>query len=300
MIVSRVVACALLISLGAGCARPPPSPHRTPAPDVAPAPRVVTPDATSPPDVPVERVCTAWAPLGRGVTVRRCTGAQGHAAVLLAGWNITTPSTEAWADALDALRLRALGVSTLYAVRGPEHVDFRGKELAVDALLADLDANLTAPSAWALVVAHSSGAHVAATLFDRAFRSSPRPSLRGRAVYVNLDGDPGIARDPERHLSPESVAGLRHIVFVAVEDRARGLRGFSHAAMTDGHDAFPRASELYVYDASQAGCASDACAHLALIHRRPYARGNESYTHFDRAPVNTAWLPLAERWLTPP
>lgn len=297
---SRVVACALLISLGASCARPPPSPHKTPAPDVAPAPRVVTPDATSPPDVPVERVCAAWAPLGRGVTVRRCTGAQGHAAVLLAGWNITTPSTEAWADALDALRLRALGVSTLYAVRGPEHVDFRGKELAVDALLADLDANLTAPSAWALVVAHSSGAHVAATLFDRAFRSSPRPSLRGRAVYVNLDGDPGIARDPERHLSPESVAGLRHIVFVAVEDRARGLRGFSHAAMTDGHDAFPRASELYVYDASSACCASDACAHLALIHRRPYARGNESYTRFDRAPVNTAWLPLAERWLTPP
>ena len=296
---SRVASCLVSIALGAGCTRPPPAHHETPAPDVALAPRVVATDVAPPRDVSAERVCAPWSPLGRGVTVRRCTGAQGHAAVLLAGWNITTPSTEAWSDALDGQRLRAHGVSTLYAVRGPEHVDFRGKELAVDTLLADLDANLATPSAWALVVAHSSGAHVAATLFDRAFRSSPRPSLRGRVVYVNLDGDAGIANDPERHLSPESVAGLRHIVFVAVEDRARGLRGFSHAAMTGGHDTFPRASELYVYDASQAGCTRDACAHLALIHTRPYARGNESYTRFDRAPVNAAWMAPAERWLTP-
>lgn len=91
--------------------------------------------------------------------------------------------------------------------------------------------------------AHSSGAHVAATLFDRAFRVGRAPSLRGRIVYVDLDGDRGIASDPERHLSRESVAGLRRVIFVAVADRARGLHGFSRAAMEEGHREFPAESQ---------------------------------------------------------
>lgn len=114
---------------------------------------------------------------------------------------------------------------------------------------------------------------------------------------VDLDGDRGIAGDPERRLTVESVGGLRRVLFVAVEDRARGLRGFSHAAMEEGHRAFPRASELMVYDATGARCAVEACAHLALVNTRPAARGNASYARFDGGPVNTAWLARVERWL---
>lgn len=244
------------------------------------------------------RPCAPWVTLGRGVSVRRCEGGHGHAAVLLSGWAITTTSARRWAEALYDARLADLGVSTVYAVDGPAQVDFRRKELAVDPLLADLSARASTPGAWVLAAAHSSGAHVAATLFDRAFRVGRAPSLRGRIVYVDLDGDRGIASDPERHLSRESVAGLRRVIFVAVADRARGLHGFSRAAMEEGHREFPAESHLVTYDASSAGCSRDACAHLALIDTRPTARGNETYARGDAATVNITWLSFAERWLT--
>jgi hypothetical protein len=140
------------------------------------------------------------------VYFRRVLGTK--AAVLLAGWRITGASARAWAEALDGARLGALGVSTVYAVEGPAQVDFRAKELAVDALLADLERAPGTPPRSALVVAHSSGAHVAATLFARAFRGGRASPLRGRVVYVDLDGDRGIAGDPERRLTDESVLSV--------------------------------------------------------------------------------------------
>jgi hypothetical protein len=249
-------------------------------------------------DASAQRVCAPWSELGRGVSVKRCTGARAHVAVLMAGWNITMPSTQAWADALDRAALASRGVSTLYAVQGPEHVDFRGKEIAVNALLEDLT-HTVHDDAWVLVAAHSSGAFVAATLFDRAFRQQRDryTSLRGRAVYVNLDGDRGIERDPERALSSESVAGLRHVVFVSTHATEGALRGFSMDAMRDGHAAFPDVSALLEYDAGNAGCSTNVCAHLALINTRPYPRGNASYARFEQGPVNTVWLEFASRWL---
>ncbi len=246
---------------------------------------------------PGARSCAGWTSLSRGVSVRRCEGGAGHAAVLLSGWAITASSARRWAEALDDARLASLGFSTLYAVEGPADVDFRRKEIAVDALLANLVARASGERSRVLVVAHSSGAHVAATLFDRAFRQHRGDALRGRVAYVDLDGDRGIAADPERHLSAESVAGLHRALFVAVEDRPRGLRGFSYDAMTEGHRDLPRASDLMVYDASSAGCARNACAHLSLIHTRPSSRGNATYSACDRASVNVAWLARFERWL---
>ncbi len=257
---------------------------------------VVDPAATRAP--PPHHVCAAWETLGRGVSVRRCDGGNGHAAALFSGWAITTASSRRWAETLYDARLAALGVSTLYAVDGPAQVDFRRKEISLDALLADLSARASNPDAWVLAVAHSSGAHVAATLFDRAFRVGRAPALRDRVVYVDLDGDRGIAGDPERRLTRESVAGLRRVIFVSVEDRARGLRGFSRAAMEEGHREFPSQSVHVTSDAAGSGCSRDACAHLALIDTRPSARGNETYARCDAATVNISWLRIAQRWLT--
>jgi len=231
------------------------------------------------------------------VTVRRCTGGEGHAAVLMAGWRITEASTQAWAQALESARLAALGVSTLYAVEGPADVDFRAKELAVDALLEALAAGAREPGAWVLAVAHSSGAHVAATLFDRAFRVGRAPALRDRVVYVDLDGDRSIAGDPERTLSAPNVEALRHALFVGVN--AGAYRGLSWPFMAQSASDFGPRSELVRYDGSDSGCASNLCAHLSLVNRRPYARGNESYSRFEQGAVNTAWLDRAERWLHP-
>lgn len=249
-------------------------------------------------DAPAARTgrCGPWEPVGRGVSRRRCDRDGGHAAVFLAGWAIRTPAARAWAEGLDAARLRALGVATLYAVDGPAQVDFRGKELDVDGLLRDLGASLGARS-WALVAAHSSGAHVAATMFHRAFARGAAPGLRGRVVYADLDGDAGVRGDPERDLHAASVAGLRRVIFAATAVPARGLDGFSRAAMVAGARAFPERGELWTYDASGSGCAVDACAHLALVHTRPSARGNESYARCAEVGVNTAWLARAEPWL---
>lgn len=241
--------------------------------------------------------CAPWEALGRGVSVRRCDRDGPHAAVLLAGWAIRSPAARAWADALDDARLRALGVSKLFAVDGPAQVDFRGKELDVDGLLRALDAS-TRAGGRALVVAHSSGAHVAATMFHRAFARGAAAGLRGRVVYVDLDGDAGIHGDPERDLHAESVAGVRRVLFVATAVPALHLDGFSRAAMVAGARSFPERSALWTYDATGSGCLVDACAHLALVDTRPTARGNESYARSTRETVNTAWLARVEPWLT--
>jgi hypothetical protein len=230
------------------------------------------------------------------VSVRRCDRDGPHAAVLLAGWAIRTPAARAWADALDDARLRALGVSTRYAVDGPAQVDFRGKELDVDGLLRALAA-ATSPRGRVLVVAHSSGAHVAATMFHRAFARGAAPGLRGRVVYVDLDGDAGIRGDPERDLHVESVAGLRRLIFVATAVPSLRLEGFSRAAMVAVARSFTEQSELWTYDATHSGCRVNACAHLALVDTRPTTRGNESYARSTRETVNTAWLTRAAPWL---
>jgi hypothetical protein len=219
--------------------------------------------------------------------------------VLLAGWHITLPSTQAWAEALQREALGARGFALTFAVQGPVRVDDRAKELPVDELLTALGAELARePDATVLLVAHSSGAHVAARLLRRAFVSpgTAGAALRGRVVYVDLDGDRGIPSDPERTLSRETVAPLRRALFVAVEDRARGLRGFSFAAAQEAHAAFPSRSELLRFDAGPSGCVTNTCAHLALVCMRPHGGGNDSYARCPPGALNTWWIERAARW----
>lgn len=204
----------------------------------------------------------------------------------MAGWRITGPSTERWLDALAAARLEAMSPSAYFAVEGPRAVDYRDKEIALDALRAAIGAALSTDG-WALVIAHSSGAHVARSLFHRV---AEQPALRGRFVYVDLDGDQGIRSDPERRFTERSREAVRSALFVAAEDRARRLRGFSADAMREGASFFGASGALFVYDARDAGCASNVCAHLSLINTRPYPRGNESYARFEQGPVNTSWF----------
>ncbi len=292
----RAASLAVAVAVATACGRdalrapPPPAPAR--------AERDGATDSTVPSVPRPSGRCGVWETIARGVSRRRCDRAGGHAAVFLAGWAIRTPGVRAWADALDEARLATLGVTTLFAVDGPAEVDFRSKDLPVDDLLRALRADL-GPGSWALVAAHSSGAHVAATLFHRAFARGQASELSGRVVYVDLDGDAGVAHDPERDLLPASMAGVRHALFVATRDAASGLEGFSRAAMEAGARRFPAVSSLWTYDASGAACTSAACVHLALVDQHPTARGNVSYGRSTAATVNTAWLSRVEAWLSP-
>lgn len=284
-----MLALALAPSLAA-CVQAPPRRESQRGPvaidRIEPAPDRVADLGDSALDPPAPRACDPWNRLAAAITQRHCTPGRGHVVIAMAGWRITGDSTQRWLDALAAARLDALETSAYFAVEGPRAVDYRDKEIALDALLATVTADLAADG-WALVIAHSSGAHVARALFHRA---AAHPALRGRFVYVDLDGDQGIRSDPERRFTERSASVVRHALFVAAEDRARRLRGFSPDAMREGAAYFGARGALFVYDARDAGCTSDACAHLSLINTRPYPRGNESYARFEQGPVNTSWL----------
>lgn len=242
-------------------------------------------DAREPP-----RSCGDWTSISQGISSRSCSSHPRNVLVAMAGWRITTESTQRWVEALDRAALGALQFDSFFAVEGPRAVDYRDKELDLEALRSALGAALGAPRARLLVVAHSSGAHVARALFHREFSNTNASAIEGRAVYVDLDGDRSIRSDPERSWGEPARRGLRSSLFVGVEDSARRLDGFSRNATDDGARALSPKSERWIFDASQSGCASDVCAHLSLINARPYPRGNESYSRFEQGPVNTAWL----------
>ena len=274
----------------AACEQAPPRREPQRGPDaidrIDPAPDRVADLGDSALEPPAARACAPWSRLAASITERRCTRGRGHVVIAMAGWRITSDSAQRWVDALAAARLDALETSAYFAVEGPRAVDYRDKEIALDALLATITTTLERDS-WALVIAHSSGAHVARALFHRA---AALPALRGRFAYVDLDGDRGIRSDPERRFTERSASVVRQALFVAAEDRARRLRGFSPDAMREGAAFFGACGALFVYDARDAGCASDACAHLSLINTRPSPRGNESYARFEQGAVNTSWL----------
>ncbi|MDP3274688.1 MAG: hypothetical protein Q8Q09_05790 [Deltaproteobacteria bacterium] len=246
----------------------------------------------------VRRV-SSWTALARGMSVRE--GESPTVLVLMGGWRITDASVRAWAEAVVRARPGMLNDATLVAVEGPLDVDFRSKELGVDVLLARLvsHAERHGPAAKVWVVAHSSGAHVAATMFDRAFRQRPSQhrALDGRVVYVDLDGDPSVPSDPERSLSAGSVSGLARIVFAMGEDRERGLTGLSAAWMRASAVRHAPQSELYVHDASASGCTTNLCVHLSLVNLQPLPRGNASYAEVSERTINLRWLDAAVRSL---
>jgi hypothetical protein len=263
--------------------------------DRAPPDAITTPPATR--ESP--RRCREWTTISEGITEQQCAPGSGLVVVAMAGWRITAASTQRWLEALRAARLDALGATSLFAVEGPRRVDYGDKHPSIDPLRVALEARVArTPDARVLVLAHSSGAHVARTLFYRLFApTSDAGSIAGRVVYVDLDGDRGIAADPERSFVDRSIGGLRRAVFVAA--RAGALRGFSMDAMREGAQRLAGRAELFEYDASSAGCRDNTCVHLSLINARPYARGNESYARFEQGPVNTAWLARAEPHLAP-
>ncbi|MFO0560338.1 MAG: hypothetical protein U0269_20140 [Polyangiales bacterium] len=236
------------------------------------------------------RECAPWASIAQGISSRSCAPRPRNVLVAMAGWRITTESTQRWVEALDRAALGELGFDALFAVEGPRAVDYRDKELDLGALLAAIGPALRDPRARLLVVAHSSGAHVARALFHRSFSNTNASPIAERTVYVDLDGDLSIRGDPERSWAEPARRGLRWALFVGVEDRARRLDGFSRDATDAGALALAPKSERWIFDASESGCRTDVCAHLSLVNARPYARGNESYSRFEQGPVNTTWL----------
>jgi hypothetical protein len=241
---------------------------------------------------------SGWSSLGNGVAARDIANATGDALFVgLAGWRITDASTRAWIDALTAVRLRALGVRRVYAVRGPADVSNRTHDLAVQALVDDLVAHATARTRTVLVAAHSSGQLVATELFHRLFveRADRGASLRDRILFVSLDGDADIRGEPTLQLSPDTVSPLRHVWFVTARDSVRGTQALSNATMRAQHERYRDRSDYLEFDARNAGCTAALCVHLSLVNPHPLARGNASYATFGSDGPNTVWLDEAAR-----
>ncbi|MEI8259847.1 MAG: hypothetical protein WCJ30_29685 [Deltaproteobacteria bacterium] len=242
---------------------------------------------------------TTWRTLGAGVAIRETDTTHGEdVAITLSGWRITDASGQAWTDALYDARLRALGTRWLYAVRGPADVDGRSHDLAVAALAADLRARITLTTRAVLVVAHSSGALVAAELFRRLFASSgDGAALRSRVLFVSLDGDADVPTDPLARLDVETVGALRYAWFVSARDSVGGTGALANTIARAQQRRYADRSAFLEYDARGAGCTTVLCVHVSLVNPRPRPRGNESYAHFDPDGPNTWWLaPVIARW----
>ncbi|MFO0560911.1 MAG: hypothetical protein U0269_23030 [Polyangiales bacterium] len=238
----------------------------------------------------------AWESLGAGVSFKQTDdSAARNVAVLYAGYNISAASSQRWAEALYDAWMQANRVRYVYAVQGPAAVDYRGKEIANRAIAASLVAHVDASTEFVAVIAHSSGAYVAAEGFYRLFVERPDRGglVRDRVLYFDLDGDWGIAADPERNLSAASVGAMRWAYFIAVSDPTRGLVGFNSNAMRAGQAMYPTRSEFAEYDARDSGCSSSVCLHLSLINTRPPGDGNQSYSDFAGRPVNRWYLDRA-------
>lgn len=249
-------------------------------------------------DAAIERPFASidWQTIGLGVSFKQSDDVRArNAAVLYAGYNITAASSRRWAEELYERWLRGNGVRFVYAVQGPAAVDYGGKEIANRALTASLVANVDASAEFVAVIAHSSGAYVAAEGFYRLFieRADRGGLVRDRVLYFDLDGDWGIAADPERNLSAASVGAMRWAYFIAVSDSARGLTGFNSNAMRAGQAMYPSRSEFAEYDARDSGCSTSVCLHLSLVNTRPLSDANQSYSDFVGRPVNRWYLDRA-------
>ena len=270
-------------------AAPPPDPDATPAspgPDAAPPP---SPDPDAGPPPPAFSTLD-WTPIGTGVSYKDSLDPTADGIFIgYAGYAVTDDEARAWVTALYESALADLGVRHVYAVRGPQEVQYDSREISNTLMTRSFIPLLAGNDTPILVAAHSSGAYVACELLQLLYEGDRDPdgATRGRIVYYNLDGVAGCLGDAE-------VGALRSLYFInAMRDGGESLQAES---MIAGASQFADSSTLLTYDATETGCNADApyCLHISLINTRPHdpstAIRDADYSDFDGRPVNRWYL----------
>lgn len=293
-ILLSLVLCALVTAAGCGSDasasgdEPMADMGTSPTDLAAPSPDLA--DMMAPP-------ATAWSAVGFGVNYRM-TGITGNNVFIgYAGYNESDAQSEAWVDALDPARLRALGIGHIYAVRGPADVSYSRREIGNTKLIAHMLGYIDDDTGLILVAAHSSGAYVANELFGFLYagKYDKDGKTQGRTVYYNLDGGGGLTGD--------DVANLYRTYFVYAQDSRTGSQSPNASTMMSQARTLGARTELMVVPADRAGCdaGADWCLHLTLITTKPHNPANSDpldYSDFVGRPVQTSYLDQSWSQLT--
>jgi hypothetical protein len=275
-----------------------------PAGDRDAAPQGDPPDGAAPPEAglpppPAEPDIDAipWetgASIGNGVAHKDTQNPLGDSAALLyAGFGVDLGGARSWATALYRAELRARGVRQLWAVQGPNLVEYQNQEIGNSKVGELLVSKVSATTKFVLVLGHSSGSFVAHELLGQlAGGLDPGNVTAGKVVYFDLDGG-------QSGLSAPIVARLRKAYFVSPRDKANGTPGFNNATMQSLGTTYAGAGGFFEVDASASGCnaGANACVHVSLVNAHPHdpstALLGVDYGMFDAAhPVGVAYLTM--------
>jgi hypothetical protein len=239
-------------------------------------------DAASIPEPDVDTI--PWetgATVGFGVASKDTQNPRGHsAAIVYGGYQSTLANAEGWTTALYKAELRNRGVRWLYAVQGPNTIQYVNKEIGNTSILAALIPKVDAATKFVLVLGHSSGSYVAHELLGQvAGTFDPNGVLTGKLVYFDLDG----GRDG---FTAAIATRMRKAYFVSPKDVAKGTLGFNNASMESAGADYPALGGTLPFDSSTAGCNAGAsgCVHDSLVIDRPHsptgASANKDYDDY--------------------
>lgn len=206
-----------------------------------------------------------FAPFSNGITVAEGSG--DHDVFVYGGYTAKLPSVEAWAKAL--LPAAALRPRHIYAIQGPQDVNYAAKEIANSSIVARY---LRDPAPTTVtVIAHSSGSYVAhefLSQLDSAGLLDGGGALAGKVNFRNLDGGTGL---------PETTAKKLHTILCVYAEDATLPQGRSANAATMLAGCAAGAKPFRVgYSSMPTGCNDGArwCLHDAVVTTRPHNPAN--------------------------
>lgn len=196
-----------------------------------------------------------WTPVGFGITTKD-VGTGSNVAIAYGGYTATDEDSQAWVTELTRVRLDALGVGRIYAVRGPKEADYSSREIGNSTLAAALAADASAGKI--VIVAHSSGGFVADELFTLV-----SPDVMAKITYFNLDGG-------SWSMNSAMVAKMRGVYICDAHDPVAG--NSENTSSDESLHASLEGSRLFTVDATGSGCNVGAgwCLHDTLIIDEPH------------------------------
>ena len=197
-----------------------------------------------------------WTNVGNGIH-GATVGSGPNVLIVYGGYTATDADSEALSLQYVSAQMGALGVSRVYAVRGPEDASYSAREIGNSSLAAQL-AGMVSSIGFVAVVAHSSGAFVADELFTEA-----NAQVLSKIVYFDLDGGSWA-------LTNSLVAEMAGVYFCNAHDSIAG-ESANYSSIVSLHADFP-ASHYYTVNSTGSGCNVGAqwCLHDTLITTRPH------------------------------